>query len=516
MRVTFSATMDAGTSRGPGEAARRRTPESGWSSGGRQAAIRGLVVPAVLATVLAAASPAAAEVALHALFTSGAVLQQGMKVPIYGTGVDGESLTVRIQDFEATTVVRDGRWRVEVGPLQPGGPFTMQVLGTRPITISNLLVGEVWICGGDANMQWQVLNSVGSIASMTASENAQLRLFTVRREGADEPRPDVAAFWAPAGAGSVGVFSAVGYYFGRELQRKLQIPVGLISCNHHEATTESFISRAGFEAHPELRARLAERPPKASEPATPTVLYNGMAHGILSYGLRGVAWYGGENELDRAYQHRTTFAALIADWRRVVGRPAMPFVFVQAAPYGSGSFGGTGSRWAELRESQLRVWQRTEHTGLAVVTEFGSRFELHPREKPQVGVRLASAALAVAYGEPVAYAGPVYRAHSIDGPRVRLEFDRIGSGLEAPKSGLRGFTVAGADGVFKPAAGAIDGNSVVVSGKEVPEPRAVRYGWSDYPDVNLRNREGLPASPFRTDEYPLTTQPKPAATAGKP
>lgn len=472
---------------------------------------RPVFIGCLLAALPALQTPSvsqAVELAIHPLCGSGAVLQQGRVIPIFGTADDGQTVTVRFQDQQRVTTAENGRWQVDMGPFRAGGPFTMQVATTRTVSASDVLVGEVWICAGDGNMQWQVLNSTGSVEAMTARENPQVRFFTVRREAAADPISWNAAFWTPAGAGSVGVFSAVGYHFGRELQRKLQVPIGLIACNHHHATAASFISRNTLAADPELKSILDDEPPNPAVASTPTVLYNGMAHGMLKYAGRGVVWYAGQNELDHAYRHRRVLAALIADWRTAAGNETMPFLIVQAAPFGGLPERGTGvSRLAELRDSQMWVWRNTHHTAMIVATDFGSRYELHPREKPPVGARLALAARAVAYGEALEYSGPVYRAQSIDGSRVRLELDHVGTGLETPTAELRGFTVAGADRVFKPAKATIEGNAVVVQSDAVPAPKAVRFGWADYPDLNFRNREGLPASPFRTDDFPVSTTP---------
>ena len=457
-------------------------------------------------------SPAQAEVKLDALFTSGGVLQQGMRVPIFGSGTKGDSVLVTIQDQRATTTVGDdGRWRVEVGPLKPGGPYQLNVTGERLITVREMMVGEVWICAGGTNMQWTVVRSKGFGGVMSYEGNKQLSLFTQKRsEGAAEPRFASDGLWIRAGAASVGTFSAVAYFFGRYLQPNVEVPVGLISCNTFDSTIEGWISHETLKNTPELAAAL-EKPISPFVLRSPTVLYNAMVSPLLQYGVRGVVWYHGESETESAYAYRQALTAMIGDWRKAAGRPDLPFIIVQHAPYKVISKTYKESKLAELRESQFVVARQTPNAALTVITDYGDQFDLHPPLKEPVGQRIAVTAAGAVYGAKTIFQGPTYSGVKFLRNEAVLTFDQVGGGLKtSDDKELTGFVIAGADKVFHEAKAAIKDGTIVVTAAEVAAPAAVRYGWADYPTGNLVNQEGLPASPFRTDTFPLLTQPKPA------
>jgi sialate O-acetylesterase len=462
----------------------------------------------------AGAGSASAAVTLHPLFTSGCVLQQGVKVRVFGTADDGDAVTVRIQDSEASTVGQGGQWSVELGPLKAGHSNTLQLSGARELTINDVSVGEVWLCAGDANMQVQTLHTTNSVQAMTAAENRHLRLFNVKRSPATEPSPITASYWTQAGAGTVGVFSAVGYHFARELYKEVNVPIGVISCNHFAATCDSFISREAIEKVEALKAQLAARPPGTSSPGSPTVLYNGMVDDLRRFVIAGVVYYQGETDWDRAFDHRIALPTLIADWREKFDNPELPFLFVQAAPYRPGGFRSGESRLAVLRESQMLTWKNTKRTAMIVLTDYGNPYDLHPREKQVVGKRLATAARVVAYGEDVPYCGPRFAEAKFEAGKATVTFDFVGSGLTIDGEKLNGMTIAGRDGVFKTADAIIEGNTIIAHNADVPVPAAVRYAWGDYPEGNLRNREGFPASPFRSDVPP--TEPTTAGSTPPP
>jgi sialate O-acetylesterase len=457
----------------------------------------------------AACGTARAEVKLDPLFTSGGVLQQGMRVPVFGTGTKGDPVLVTIQNQRATTTVGDdGLWRVQVGPLQAGGPYALNVTGEKLITIREMTVGEVWICAGGTNMQWTVVRSSGFGGVMSHDGNRYLSLFSAKREkGAMEPRFTNEGLWVKAGAASVGTFSAVGYFFGRSLQPHVNVPVGLISCNNFESTIESWISREALEKTPELASKL-DKPINPFVLTSPTVLFNSMVSPILQYGVRGVIWYHGESEQDNAYVYRQALTTMIADWRKHAGRPDLPFILVQHAPYKVISKIFKESKLAELRESQLVVARQVPHTYLTVITDYGDQYDLHPALKEPVGQRIAITARGAVYGEQIEYLGPVFSTVKYSRSEATLTFDHIGGGLQANGKELTGFYICGSDHTFHEAKAEIKDNTVVVTSTQVSAPVAVRYGWADHPTGNLINKEGLPASPFRTDNFTLITQPK--------
>ena len=460
-----------------------------------------MVAAAVLAT------PAWADVQPHRLISDSMVLQQGAKVPVWGTSGATEKVTVKFQEQEQTATAKDGKWMVWFENLKPGGPFEMTISGDNTITIKDVLVGEVWIASGQSNMQWSVAQSADPEETAAKSANDMIRLLTVPRRAAAEPETDVDASWAKCGPETVRDFSAVAYAFGKDLQERLKVPVGLISTNYGGTVAEAWTSRETLDADPEFKGFLAQ-PVDPKNANSPTGLYNAMIHPLLPYGIRGAIWYQGESNASRAYQYQTLFPAMIADWRKSFNQGDFPFLFVQVAPFMDIQQEPMDSQWAELREAQRQTSLTIPNTAMAVITDLGDEKDIHPKQKGPVGQRLALAARALAYGEQVEYTGPVFDQSQASGDGITLSFEGVGSGL-VPKDGeLKGFTIAGADEKFFNAKAEIQGDTVVVSSPEVTSPIAVRYGWANYPLGNLWNQDGLPASPFRTDDFIFTTKPK--------
>ena len=489
----------------------------------------------VLAIVAATASAARAEVEPNRLFSDGAVLQQGLAVPVWGTGNDGEHVTVKIQDQTVSTTVQNGRWLVRLKPMKAGGPFTLTITGDNTITISNVLVGEVWLCSGQSNMAFHLAQAANAAEAIAAAEDSQLRLFTVSYGATDSPKTNVTGSWKPSSPETARSFSAVAWFFGCELRRALKVPIGLINSSVGGTPAEAWTDRATLESNPDLKEilehyaeqvrnydpaaaaaqhqRALERhkqaveqakaegkkppqaPPAPADPrqasGRPCGLYNAMIAPLEPYALAGVIWYQGESNAGRSRQYQTLFPAMIQNWRQAWGQGDFPFLFVQIAPH-------QGMK-PEIREAQLLSWQKVPRTAMAVITDVGNETDIHPTQKEPVSQRLALAARAVAYGENLEYSGPVYASMKVDGNRAVLGFTHVGSGLVAKDGELKGFTIAGADDTFVPAKAVIDGDKVVVSSPEVSKPTAVRYGWANTPDVNLFNQEGLPATPFRTE-----------------
>lgn len=463
-----------------------------------QAVVRWCVVAMLLGST---AANAYAVVTPNALFSDNAVLQQKAKLPVWGTTDQADKVTVTIAGQEASAMPTDGKWKVELQPIAAGGPYTMTISqGTEKRELRNILVGEVWICSGQSNMQWALKQSDGGSEAIAASANDNIRLIDVPRKGADKPEGTVAAQWTVCGPQTVGDFSAVGYFFGRELQKKLGVPIGLIGSNFGGTAAEQWMSKESIDSHPELK--------DMSKPQGASMLYNGMIAPLAPYAIQGAIWYQGESNAGRSYQYRTLLPAMIKNWRDTFGQGDFPFLIVQIAPYEAIVREPSDSIWAEIRDAQLHVSQQVPKTALAVTTDVGDERDIHPRRKEPVGARLALAARALAYGENVDYSGPLYDSMSVADGKVRLRFKHLGGGLVAKDGPLTGFTIAGEDKKFHAAEAVIDGDTVVVSSANVPAPVAVRYGWAAYPVVNLWNKAGLPASPFRTDSFPITTQDK--------
>jgi sialate O-acetylesterase len=492
---------------------------------------------------------ALAAVKPHALFTDGCVLQQGMPVPVWGWADDGEKVTVELQDQKVSATTTGGKWMVKLKSLQAGGPFELKISGTNTVTIKNVLVGEVWLCSGQSNMEWRMSQTARAKEDIAAANYPKIRLFTVPRNPQDAPQTEVKGEWKECSPETVANFSAVGYFFGRALHLARQgVPVGLINSSYGGTPSEAWTSGAVIknDAHftgvrerydkalvdwPENKkkyeAALAQHqqavttakannqpvpaaPQRAMGPehqSRPAGLYNGMIAPLLPYAIRGAIWYQGESNAGRAHEYRAIFPAMIRDWRQAWGQGDFPFLFVQLAPYQITADNPKPGTWPELREAQLLTTQIVPNTGMAVITDVGEEKDIHPKQKQPVGERLALAARALAYGEKIEYSGPVYSGMKVEGNRVVLSFKHTGGGLVAKDGKLMGFTIAGADRNFVAADAEIKGDKIIVSSPQVAQPVAVRYGWLNYPVLNLWNKAGLPATPFRTDDFPMLTAP---------
>jgi sialate O-acetylesterase len=365
-------------------------------------------------------------------------------------------------------------------------------------------------------MQWTVARSADPETTIAQAANARIRLLTVPREAADEPQSTAKVEWVECNPQTIPEFSAVAYHFGRALEAQLQVPVGLINTSYGGTPAEAWTSKPALEAVPELKKLLTNSPAQNNAAQRPTGLYNAMIHPLLPYAIRGAIWYQGESNAGRAYEYQTLFPTMIGCWRKDWGQGDFPFLFVQLAPFHKIVDQPGVSEWAELREAQRLTTKNVPNTAMAVITDVGDEADIHPQKKGPVGERLAVAARALAYGEKIEYSGPTVAGVEISGNHITLAFDHAGSGLKTNDDGpLKGFAIAGKDNVFHNATAEIQQDRVVVTCPEVAEPVAVRYGWADYPVVNLANKDGLLASPFRTDELPFTTMPKPAAGSGQ-
>lgn len=437
-----------------------------------------------------------AEVKPNVLFSDGAVLQRGQAVPVWGTANDGEKVTVEIAGQTATTTAQGGKWKVELKPLDAGGPFEMKISGENTLTVNNLLVGEVWVASGQSNMQWTLSASFQSEVEKPKANFPQIRMITAKRVASMEPLEEIEGNWQECSPQTVGNFSAVAYYFARDLHAKLGVPVGIISTSWGGTPAQAWTSAEGFKGHPELKGyadklKAGNELPNKGQQNFPAALYNAMIAPVVPYGMKGVIWYQGESNARNSKEYQTLFPAMIADWRAKWKLGDFPFLYVQIAPF--------KGQPPEIREAQFLTLAKSKNTAMAVITDYGDANDIHPKKKEPVGARLSLAARALAYGEEIVYSGPLYDSMKAAGGKAEISFQSVGGGLVAKDGELKGFTIAGADGKFVPAKAEIAGEKVIVSAEGVAEPKAVRYGWENVPDVNLFNKEGLPASPFRTD-----------------
>jgi sialate O-acetylesterase len=647
-----------------------------------------------LGLVLAAATGADADVRLPAIFGDHMVVQQDLKIPVWGWADPGESVTVTLGDRKASAKAdADSKWRVSLAAVKAGGPLEMTVAGKNTIKIADVLAGDVWVCSGQSNMEMSVGSSLNAAQEIAEAKYPEIRLFTVAKKVSPTPLEDCQGSWVLCSPETVGGFSAVGYFFGRDLWKAEKVPQGLIHTSWGGTPAESWTTletlRARFKpiadryqlpgpdaakdkaeyeaklkaweetgkdpgntgsekgyadpAHdlaawkeidtpgkwedqgldldgavwmrrdvevpeawagkdlalslgaiddydttyfngtkvgaigPETpnwwqtprkykvpgalvkagKATIAVRvfdnylgggmtgaaedlnlkpeaggdavslagkwrylveftigdghrpaqpqaPGDVNNPWLPSGLWNAMIQPIVPFGIRGAIWYQGESNAGRAYQYRDLFAAMIEDWRRAWGQGDFPFFFVQLANFTPRNDQPVASDWAELREAQTMTL-RLPKTGMAVIIDIGDAADIHPKNKQDVGGRLALAARKIAYGEDLVYSGPMYKSMKVEDGKVRLAFDHTGGGPVAKGDKLVGFAVAGDDQKFVWADARIDGKTVLVGSPDVPKPAAVRYAWSNNPECNLYNKEGLPASPFRTDDWPGVT-----------
>ena len=471
--------------------------------------LRGPWVLAAVSWTLCVALRAGADVRLPALMGSNMVLQQGMKVRVWGTADPGERVVVRIERQEKVAAAgARGAWQVMLDLLEAGGPFDMTIQGKNRITLRNVMAGEVWVCSGQSNMAWAVAWSANAQQEIAEANWPRLRLFSAQVKTARDPERDTKGQWVECSPKTVGGFSAVGYFFGRQLHKALGVPVGLIHSSVGGTPAEAWTSMLALTSDPDFKEIVARwsSGPAQWEFVTPTYLYNGMIAPLTPYGIRGAIWYQGESNAGRAYQYRKLFPAMIQDWRRAWRQGDFPFLFVQLANFTEVQKEASApSEWAELREAQ-RMTLALPNTAMAVTMDIGDASDIHPKNKQEVGWRLTQAALGTVYGRKVAYSGPIYASMAVEAGKVRLRFTHADGGLKTDWLGkLRGFAIAGADKQFVWADAKIDGDTVLAWSDKVPNPAAVRYGWANNLACTLYNGAGLPASPFRTDDWPGIT-----------
>ena len=463
-----------------------------------------------------------ANVTLPRIFGSSMVLQRNKPIAVWGWADPGEKITVQFnKQIKKTKAAKDGAWKVQLAPESAGGPYQLVVMGKNTITFEDILVGEVWICSGQSNMEWSVKSSDSANREIREADYPMIRHIKVPRTIAASPAKDITGgVWQKADSTTTGDFTAVGYFFARKLFKELQVPVGLINTSWGGTMVEAWTSREAFEKtddfknlftvpFAEVQAASDKAGKRVSPNAYPTLLFNGMINPIIPFSIQGAIWYQGENNAGRAYEYRKTFPLMIRDWRQRFGQGDFPFYFVQLASFNaSNGNSAKGSSWAELREAQTATLS-LPNTGMTVTMDIGESRDIHPRNKQDVGARLAAIALNNLYGKKMEFSGPMYQSFTTDGNKIVVSFTHADKGLLIKdKYGyLKGFEIAGADKKFYYAKADVKNNQVIVYSDSVANPVAVRYGWADdMPEVNLYNKDGLPASPFRTDTWKGITE----------
>lgn len=506
------------------------------------------VLGALIGLVFQTGAIRAQQLELPPLFGDQMVLPREKVIQVRGKGAKpGETVVAKIHGntFTSSRADEKGTWELPIRDLKAGGPFLLTFESSgQTREVKNVLVGDVWVCSGQSNMEWKVNQSFEPEKAKAASKNDRIRLLTIPKRTSTKPETSLNATWKECGPETVGNFSAVGYFFGRKIQAETGIPIGLIDCSWGGTYAETWTPTEALLESPTLETivndfkrnipqsvnkykkdldnwkKASEKakeegkaPPRAPQnpettPNRPSVLFQGMVTPLLGLPIKGVIWYQGEANAGNAYMYRTLFPVMIKAWRKAWNQPDLPFFFVQLAPYMAITPQPQESAWAELREAQLLTTKQVPGTGMAVITDVGEEKDIHPKKKQPVGERLAALALNQVYGKSGICSGPVFRAMTIRGSQAVLEFDQTGAGLEARNGPLTGFTMAGPDRVFVAAQAKIEGDRVVVEAPGVEKPVAVRYGWANFPVVNLWNKDGFPASPFRTDDFKGVTFPR--------
>jgi sialate O-acetylesterase len=482
-----------------------------------------------LVLILALAQSAMAFLMLPSIIGDNMVLQQGEMVNVWGWSKPNESVKVTFDQKEYRAIANtEGRWTVKLNSMAADKtPKSMSIItgSGDSKTINNILVGEVWVCSGQSNMQWSVAMSNNAKEEIAAANYPELRLFQVKRVTAAKPLDDLEGQWVICTPDTVAGFSALGYFFGRDLQKQIKVPVGLINTSWGGTPSESWTKREWLErelvAAPLLKRwdeQVRKRKPgdKVS-PHTPSYLYNAMIHPILPYSIAGAIWYQGESNVGRAVQYRTIFPLMIENWRADWGKKDLPFGFVQIGPFhyhnprDKEKAGRSVEKCAELWEAQLATLKELDNTGMVVITDITNLNDIHPKNKQDVGARMALWATSQVYGGGQPYSGPIFEEINIEknqdgSKKIRLFFDHAEGLKSSDDKPLSWFTIAGEDEKFVPATAKIEGDTIVVSSPEVKEPVAVRFGWNEEAMPNLTNGTGLPASPFRTDNFKLLTE----------
>jgi sialate O-acetylesterase len=515
---------------------------------------RPFLLATMLSVVVIFSSTANAEIRLPKVFGANMVLQRDIEIPVWGSAEAGEAVTVTIGKGTATTKADgDGRWNVKLPSMKAGGPHTVKIsAASGSVTLEDVLIGEVWVCSGQSNMAFGVGNSDDADLELLSANFPNIRLISVPQVGTQEPQDDFGGEgWQACTPETAAGFSGVGFFFGRKLHQTLNVPIGLIDNAWGGSACEAWVSRDRLKAegkYDELLARWADteasfnpeaeqkkyqaqlenwkdraakakdagkpaprRPRPPRNPLTgqhrPGNLYNGVLKPTIGYGIRGAIWYQGESNASRAYQYRDLFPLMISQWREEWGQGDFPFYFVQLADFRDEVEDPQESDWAELREAQTMTLRKLPNTGQAVITDLGEAHDIHPKDKLGVARRLVRWALAKDYGIDIAYRSPQYSSHEIKGNKVVVTINYPGSGMDTfDVRNPVGFAIAGEDKKFVWAQAKVVGkDQIEVWAEGISNPVSVRYAWADNPVCNVQSREGLPLTPFRTDDWPGVT-----------
>lgn len=449
-----------------------------------------------------------AQIELPAIFGDHMVLQQQTDAGIWGKASPGKTVKVVTswnKKSYSTTADKDGNWKLKVQTPAAGGPYSIDISDGSKLTLKDVLIGEVWICSGQSNMQMPMTGYnnepvYGSNEAIATSSNQSIRLFSVDRVKSLNREADFPGKWLSCTPENVAEFSAVGYFFAEMIQQAQDVPVGVINSSWGGTRIEPWISEAGIKNFDWVSLPDKNKEGELS-PQTPTVLFNAMIAPMVGYAFRGGLWYQGESNRNQPAEYEKLMSGLINNWRSEWGIGDFSFYYVQIAPF---DYGTSGVNSAFLREAQLKASDVTPNTGMASTMDVGEKKSIHPANKKVVGERLAYLALAKTYGQKgIEYSGPVLKEMKVDGPVVKLSFDHADKGLTTYGKKLENFTIAGENKRFVPAEAFIKGKEIILFSPMVDKPVAVRYAFEDFVIGELFNTQGLPASSFRTDDWEI-------------
>jgi sialate O-acetylesterase len=457
-----------------------------------------------------------ATITLPSFFGNDMVLQQQTDAPIWGWAKANSTVQITTtwnKKKYTTAAGADGKWKIKLPTPAAGGPYEITFSDGTALTLKNVLIGEVWLCSGQSNMEMPMKGYrdqpiLASNDAVFNAANTQIRLYTVPRAVKVIPQDSTRnASWKVAAPEAVSNFSAVAYHFGKIMEQQLKVPIGLIVISYGGSSAEAWMSPDALKAFPELTLPTLADTAKVNN-RTPTTLYHGMLQPFIGYAIKGCLWYQGESNNGRAPQYEKLFPAMVKQWRQEFAQGDFPFFFAQIAPYNYRN--GTtavapldlNSNSAFLRDAQRKAVNAIPNSGMVVLMDNGEEFNIHPADKPTVGKRFSYMALASTYGfKGFAYQSPAFDSLLISGTIATLKFKHAPNGLTSYGKALTQFEIAGADKIFRPAAAHIRNGTIVVSSPLVPVPVAVRYAFKDFIMGELFSTEGYPLSSFRTDDW---------------
>jgi sialate O-acetylesterase len=447
---------------------------------------------------------AIANIRLPSVIASNMVLQQKSTVKLWGWCSPSERIVITPSWSNKTDTVygtRDANWKISIQTPAAGGPHTITLKGNNTIVLENVMIGEVWVCSGQSNMQWSYWNKLKDITDeLPTAANPNIRFFHITQATSDHPQDDCLAIWTECDSNTLKSFSAVGYFFGKRLNKELNVPIGLINSSWGGTPAEVWASKESIESDPVLKTEAAKIPQAAWWPYLPGKTFNAMIAPLTNFSIAGTIWYQGEGNTAIPNTYSKAFTTMIDSWRNAWEKE-FPFYYVQIAPYAY----ETKLAGARIQEQQA-IAMRHKNVGMIVITDLinNDPKELHPTNKHDVGYRLANYALAQTYGKTgIAYKSPFYKGMAISKDRITVQFDNAPNGLISKDKTINEVYIAGADKVFHPAQAVIEKDKLVVWSKEVKEPVAVRFAFSNTAIGNLFSKEGLPVGPFRTDDWEL-------------